>query len=214
MALDKVSSREVVNSVKRSTVVTEVIARERTLVYHVVQEERDVIRHFSHFHALQEYKCQARHCIKCDAYWLDILGAAYGCAKCDFYLHKSFFEAPRELKHGAYPKHALKLLSKAPYSSGDFWCNGCAIYSLEEEDSSEDDEDGKRLANMRTTARQLEYYSSETTSSLEELGRSVGGLIGGVTGGLIGVIDGVIGGLTGGLTGGLVGGLNRGCQRL
>ncbi|GAB4846405.1 hypothetical protein Ancab_025410 [Ancistrocladus abbreviatus] len=125
MALAKVSSREVVNAKKRSSVVTEVIARERTLVFRMVQEERDIIKHFSHSHALREYKLQERHRIVCDACELDLLGVAYGCAKCGFYLHKSCFEAPRELAHGAHPKHTLKLLSMAPYSSGRFYCNGC-----------------------------------------------------------------------------------------
>ncbi|GAB4846394.1 hypothetical protein Ancab_025399 [Ancistrocladus abbreviatus] len=121
----KISSQEVVNPVKRSTVVTEIIAKERTLVYRVVQE-RGIIKHFSHPHALQEYEFQEQYRMVCDACTLGLSGAAYGCAKCDFYLHKSCFEAPRELVHGAHSKHTLKLHSKTPYSSpGRVICNSC-----------------------------------------------------------------------------------------
>ncbi|GAB4846392.1 hypothetical protein Ancab_025397 [Ancistrocladus abbreviatus] len=123
--LAKMSSREVVNPVKRSTMMAEVIARERILVYRMVQEETDIIKHFSHPHALREYKFQERHRIVCDACELDLLGEAYGCAKCDFHLHKSCFEAPRELEHGGHPKHTLKLLSRTPYPAGRVICNGC-----------------------------------------------------------------------------------------
>ncbi|GAB4846250.1 hypothetical protein Ancab_025249 [Ancistrocladus abbreviatus] len=54
-----------------------------------------------------------------------ISGEVYCCAKCNFDLHKSCFDAPRELEHGGHPQHTLKLLSKTPYSSGKVMCNGC-----------------------------------------------------------------------------------------
>ncbi|GAB4846415.1 hypothetical protein Ancab_025420 [Ancistrocladus abbreviatus] len=121
------SSPEVINPMKRPTVVTEVTAREiRTLEYRTVRQQRDIIKHFSHPHALREHEFHERYRIVCDACILRISGEAYGCAKCDFYLHKSCFEAPRELEHGGHPQHTLKLLSKTTYPSNyGATCNGC-----------------------------------------------------------------------------------------
>ncbi|GAB4846402.1 hypothetical protein Ancab_025407 [Ancistrocladus abbreviatus] len=106
--------------VKRLTMVTEGIAEERT-------QRGKSIRHFSHPHALREYKFQQRrfHHTVCNACELDLFGVAYGCTTCNFYLHKSCFEAPRELEHRAHPKHTLSLLSKSTYSGGKFLCSGC-----------------------------------------------------------------------------------------
>ncbi|CAL5427515.1 unnamed protein product [Camellia sinensis] len=77
------------------------------------------LEHFSHDHPLilrTDYMEEGVkvHCYGCRQ---PISGLSYGCTKCEFFLHKSCAELPREMTyHPAHPEHPLTLLSKPPYS--------------------------------------------------------------------------------------------------
>ncbi|CAL5425138.1 unnamed protein product [Camellia sinensis] len=76
------------------------------------------LEHFSHDHPLilrTDYMEEGVkvHCYGCRQ---PISGLSYGCTKCEFFLHKSCAELPREMTyHPAHPEHPLTLLSKPPY---------------------------------------------------------------------------------------------------
>ncbi|CAL9236881.1 unnamed protein product [Arabidopsis halleri] len=87
------------------------------------------VRHPSHSHPLRGHKAQVEEEIICSGCDLDLIGAAFKCTKseCDYFLHKSCFELPRETRHKAHPDHPLTLLYSPPYES-TYTCDACGEY--------------------------------------------------------------------------------------
>ncbi|KAG7639686.1 putative chromatin regulator PHD family [Arabidopsis thaliana] len=87
------------------------------------------VRHPSHNHPLRSHKAQVEEEIICSGCDLDLIGAAFKCTKseCDYFLHKSCFELPRETRHKAHPDHPLTLLYSPPYES-TYTCDACGEY--------------------------------------------------------------------------------------
>ncbi|XP_021905962.1 uncharacterized protein LOC110820695 [Carica papaya] len=85
------------------------------------------IEHFSHEHPLifsnegKDNKC-------CDGCGIPISSPFYSCEGCDFFLHKTCADLPRNKLYPFHP-HALTLLPKSSHSSRVFACNICSIYS-------------------------------------------------------------------------------------
>ncbi|KAJ4892297.1 Cysteine/Histidine-rich C1 domain family protein [Raphanus sativus] len=88
------------------------------------------VRHQSHSHPLRGHKAQAEEEIICSGCELDLIGAAFKCTKseCDYFLHKSCFELPRENRHKSHPEHPLTLLYSPTYESSSFSCDACGEY--------------------------------------------------------------------------------------
>jgi hypothetical protein len=91
---------------------------------------RPCVKHFSHSHPLRPVDVKEEEEIICSGCELDLSGSAYKCTKstCDFFLHKSCFELPRELEHTSHPQHLLVLLSSPPGDDSKFTCNACGDY--------------------------------------------------------------------------------------
>ncbi|KAF8101293.1 hypothetical protein N665_0208s0075 [Sinapis alba] len=91
---------------------------------------KPAVRHASHNHPLRGHKAQAEEEIICSGCDLDLIGAAFKCTKseCDYFLHKSCFELPRENRHKSHPDHPLTLLYSPPYESSTFTCDACGEY--------------------------------------------------------------------------------------
>ncbi|XP_021905960.1 uncharacterized protein LOC110820692 [Carica papaya] len=85
------------------------------------------IEHFSHEHTLsfsnvgKDNKC-------CDGCGIRILSPFYCCEGCDFFLHKTCTELPRNKLYPLH-QHTLTLRPKSPHSSRVFACKVCSIYS-------------------------------------------------------------------------------------
>ncbi|CAH8392110.1 unnamed protein product [Eruca vesicaria subsp. sativa] len=88
------------------------------------------VRHPSHNHPLRGHKAQAEEELICSGCDLDLIGAAFKCTKseCDYFLHKSCFELPRENRHKSHPDHPLTLLYTPPYESSTYTCDACGEY--------------------------------------------------------------------------------------
>ena len=88
------------------------------------------VRHPSHIHPLRGHKAQVEEEISCSGCGLDLIGAAFKCTKseCDYFLHKSCFELPRESRHKSHPDHPLTLLYFPSYESSRYTCNACGEY--------------------------------------------------------------------------------------
>ncbi|KAL0739709.1 hypothetical protein Bca4012_081222 [Brassica carinata] len=88
------------------------------------------VRHPSHSHPLRGHKALAEEEIICSGCDLDLIGAAFKCTKseCDYFLHKSCFDLPRETRHKAHPDHPLTLLYSPPYESSTYECSACSEY--------------------------------------------------------------------------------------
>ncbi|CAF1804715.1 unnamed protein product [Brassica napus] len=91
---------------------------------------KPAVRHPSHNHPLRSHKAQAEEEIICSGCDLDLIGAAFKCTKseCDYFLHKSCFELPRENCHKSHPEHPLTLLYSPTYESSSFACDACGEY--------------------------------------------------------------------------------------
>ncbi|GKU85536.1 hypothetical protein SLEP1_g202 [Rubroshorea leprosula] len=79
------------------------------------------IQHFTHGHPLQpvdpnkEVEVSCSFCRKLCSY------AAYGCEKCNFFLHQSCMDIPRKIHgHSFHPQHTLVLLTTPSYK-----CKAC-----------------------------------------------------------------------------------------
>ncbi|KAL3537284.1 hypothetical protein ACH5RR_000650 [Cinchona calisaya] len=87
------------------------------------------VKHFSHPHALKLIEIQETAPKICSGCEDDLTGSAYSCieSQCNFNLHKSCFELPREIRHKSHLDHPLALLAKPPsqYTDGQFACNAC-----------------------------------------------------------------------------------------
>ncbi|KAH9669601.1 DC1 domain-containing protein [Citrus sinensis] len=92
-----------------------------------VDERQKTTKHFSHEHLLFLYENKWNDDIFCDGCGNDIQAnePAYGCDQCDYYLHKSCAELPRERQH-PFHRHPL-FLSDSPEE-----CSACRkdIYSF------------------------------------------------------------------------------------
>ncbi|WCJ19019.1 Cysteine/Histidine-rich C1 domain family protein [Euphorbia peplus] len=94
--------------------------------------QRPCIKHFSHSHPLRPVEVKEEAEIICCGCELDLCGSAYKCtkSKCEFFLHRSCFELPRELNHNSHSHHLLTLVS-SPCSEDDnnrYSCNACGDY--------------------------------------------------------------------------------------
>ncbi|XP_057512816.1 protein VACUOLELESS GAMETOPHYTES-like [Actinidia eriantha] len=86
------------------------------------------VKHFNHPHALCHYKLREENLIICTVCELGLVGPAYGCKDCNFFLHKSCLEIPLEIKHKSHTNHPLTLLSHPSYNNGCFLCDACRDY--------------------------------------------------------------------------------------
>ncbi|XP_017976577.1 PREDICTED: uncharacterized protein LOC18600247 [Theobroma cacao] len=77
------------------------------------------IRHFSHVHDLA-LTGEIGDDKRCDGCMLSISTSSYGCSLCDFFLHKSCAELPRE-KHHWLHEHPFKLSSDTIFKCN--WCH-------------------------------------------------------------------------------------------
>ncbi|XP_021902865.1 uncharacterized protein LOC110818334 [Carica papaya] len=85
------------------------------------------IEHFSHEHTLT-FSNEGKDDKFCDGCVIPISSPFYCCEGCDFFLHKTCAELPRN-KHYPFHPHTLTLLPKSPHSNNIFACNVCSIYS-------------------------------------------------------------------------------------
>ncbi|CAH2058028.1 unnamed protein product [Thlaspi arvense] len=87
------------------------------------------VRHPSHNHPLRIFKAQKEDEIVCSGCELDLTGQAFKCTKsdCDYFLHKSCFDLPREINHKSHPDHPLTLFHSPPYGQA-YGCDGCGQY--------------------------------------------------------------------------------------
>ncbi|CAN6836287.1 unnamed protein product [Brassica oleracea] len=90
---------------------------------------RPSVRHPSHNHQLRIFKSQEGDEIICSGCELDLIGQAFKCTKkdCDYFLHKSCFDLPRETKHKTHSDHPLTLLHSPPYGHS-YTCDACGQY--------------------------------------------------------------------------------------
>ncbi|GLT44706.1 hypothetical protein SLA2020_185910 [Shorea laevis] len=85
------------------------------------------LEHFSHPHPLvlvEEEIDWISIIYYCSACQERVEGSYYNCSKCDFCLHKSCAELPREINHPFHLNHPLILYEKSQYPGG-FTCNSC-----------------------------------------------------------------------------------------
>ncbi|GLT96230.1 hypothetical protein SLE2022_138710 [Rubroshorea leprosula] len=90
------------------------------------------LHHFTHPHPLVLVEDQEMDWISiiyyCSACQERVKGSSYNCSECDFCLHKSCAELPREINHPFHPSHPLILYEKRPrYPSvaPGFVCDSC-----------------------------------------------------------------------------------------
>ncbi|GAB4840911.1 hypothetical protein Ancab_021671 [Ancistrocladus abbreviatus] len=79
-----------------------------------VDPTKERLQHFSHRHPLVELEHTSQLCSGCSTI---IDGPSFGCARCEFYLHKHCTELPRELHHPMHPSRPLKLVLSEDWSS-------------------------------------------------------------------------------------------------
>ncbi|XP_047320862.1 uncharacterized protein LOC124924923 [Impatiens glandulifera] len=90
-----------------------------------------VAKHFSHQHALLQSNIEEEDGVLCSGCEHAITESpAYTCTKskfCNFRLHKSCFDLPKQIHHRSHMAHPLTLLSAPPYKSynPEFTCNAC-----------------------------------------------------------------------------------------
>ncbi|XP_062166116.1 uncharacterized protein LOC133872572 [Alnus glutinosa] len=84
------------------------------------------IHHFSHPHNLiLSHDQEVLYDKLCDGCMHFIISAPfYNCTRCDFFLHTTCAQLPKEKKHILH-QHTLALLPNAPYPYGSFRCNAC-----------------------------------------------------------------------------------------
>ncbi|XAR63394.1 hypothetical protein NMG60_11023307 [Bertholletia excelsa] len=92
-----------------------------------VKQESSEMKHSGHHHALSRYRLRENDEIVCKICELDLVGSAYGCEGCGFFLHRECFDVPQEIKH-KFHNHSLTLLDHSPYNTGLFLCNACRDY--------------------------------------------------------------------------------------
>ncbi|KAL7204195.1 hypothetical protein ACSBR2_017296 [Camellia fascicularis] len=84
-------------------------------------------KHFSHPHNLSFHQIPQgtdAHCFGCN---FPVVGTAFMCWQCQFFLHHQCFLATRSLNHPSHPSHPLSLLPSPTYPCGSFFCNSCNL---------------------------------------------------------------------------------------
>ncbi|KAI8026600.1 hypothetical protein LOK49_LG02G01256 [Camellia lanceoleosa] len=112
---------------KRKDAITKVILLDRQ-VEKVRHNPRPVfITHFSHRHALHRYKMLEadEDLVQCGICYINIVGEAWGCQDCEFFIHKSCKDVPREIRHNSQCGETLTLRSYSRYEFGMFCCDAC-----------------------------------------------------------------------------------------
>ncbi|XP_010544531.1 PREDICTED: uncharacterized protein LOC104817156 [Tarenaya hassleriana] len=91
---------------------------------------RPCVRHPGHTHPLRLFKAKDEHEVVCSGCELELVGPAFKCTKseCDYFLHKSCFELPRQTYHKSHPDHPLTLVHSPPYSQSIYTCDACGEY--------------------------------------------------------------------------------------
>jgi hypothetical protein len=86
------------------------------------------IKHFGHPHNLiLSHDQEVLHDKLCDGcMYFIILAPFYNCAQCNFFLHTTCAQLPKEMKHILH-QHTLALIP-APYLSGAFSCDACGQF--------------------------------------------------------------------------------------
>ncbi|KAA8521020.1 hypothetical protein F0562_011692 [Nyssa sinensis] len=89
--------------------------------------EMETMIHVSHEHALVLREKEKTHETVCDVCWRLIVGSAYECEqrKCDFSIHRSCAQFPREIGHPFHPQHPLIFLVLPPDDAEKFDCSAC-----------------------------------------------------------------------------------------
>ncbi|GLT50179.1 hypothetical protein SLA2020_236850 [Shorea laevis] len=86
------------------------------------------LHHFSHPHPLvlvEEEIDWISIIYYCSACQERVEGSRYNCSECDFCLHKSCAELPREINHPFHTSHPLILYDKRPESHPFYRCDSC-----------------------------------------------------------------------------------------
>jgi hypothetical protein len=96
----------------------------------LAEDERDgpqEIKHFSHpQHKLILSDAELMEDKRCEACMQIIIFAPfYGCAQCNFFLHKRCVKLPTIINQMLFHEHPLILLSQIPSMGGLFWCHAC-----------------------------------------------------------------------------------------
>ena len=86
-----------------------------------------VIQHFSHLHPLKllNFRPQTTNTFICAGCKLEASGWFYFCSTCNYCLHKTCSNMPRNVQQQVDRKHTLVLLSSPVYATGSFQCNAC-----------------------------------------------------------------------------------------
>ena len=84
------------------------------------------LQHFSDDHPLI-FSAVTASGFTCDGCGESIKGSRYSCRKCDFDLHPSCAELPRELQHPIHSKHPLILHKTPPYDGKTCTCSVCNL---------------------------------------------------------------------------------------
>lgn len=84
------------------------------------------IKHFSHPHNLNKYNIPRYSEANCEVCGLQLVGSAYGCQSCQFYLHASCFDLPQKIQHGAHLAHPLTLRYPSYYKHCGKTCDACS----------------------------------------------------------------------------------------
>jgi hypothetical protein len=86
------------------------------------------IQHFSHPHNLILSHEEVLHDKLCDGCMHFIISSPfYNCMQCDFFLHTTCAQLPKEKKHILH-QHTLALLPDVPYAGGLFFCDACGRF--------------------------------------------------------------------------------------
>ena len=84
------------------------------------------LQHFSDDHPLI-FSAVTASGFTCDGCGESIKGSRYSCRKCDYDLHPSCAELPRELQHPIHSKHPLILHKTPPYDGKTCTCSVCNL---------------------------------------------------------------------------------------
>ncbi|KAI8011724.1 hypothetical protein LOK49_LG06G02704 [Camellia lanceoleosa] len=85
------------------------------------------IVHFSHQQhplVLNDLEKNEKNGVICRGCWGQILGFAYSCSQCNFFLHRWCAELPPKIQHPIHPNHTLTLIAISP--SPSYQCNACS----------------------------------------------------------------------------------------
>ncbi|KAL5545316.1 hypothetical protein UlMin_009100 [Ulmus minor] len=86
-------------------------------------EGQEHIEHFSHQHPMPLVQIDPQHHIQCFACQPLCSGPAYACTTCEYFLHKSCADLPREIQQ--HPTHSFHPLFLRVWHYRSFTCNIC-----------------------------------------------------------------------------------------